>query len=61
MYSLIVYKGFGVVEVLRIIRVVFEHVWSEDWVSGVLSRDIESKVAMLIDIHDFVWSTPDCL
>ena len=50
----VIWKGFEVSEMFRVIMVVFEHVWSDDWVSGVSSRDIESKVAMLIDIRDLV-------
>ena len=57
----VIWKGFEVTEMLRIIVVVFEHVWGEDWVSGLSSWNVESKVAVLIDIRDLVRSSPDCL
>ena len=46
---------------LRIIVVVFEHVWSEDRVTGVASRDVEPEVAVFIDGYNLVWATPDGL
>ena len=47
--------------VLRVIVVVFEHVWSEDRVTGIASRDVEPEVAMFIDGSNLVWSSPDGL
>ena len=47
--------------VLRVIVVVFEYVWSEDRVTGVMSGDVEPEVAMLIDGCNLVWTTPDGL
>ena len=46
---------------LRVIVVVFENVWSEDRVSGVASRDIQSEIAMFIDGCNLIWATPDGL
>ena len=46
-----IWNGFEVSEMFRVIMVVFEHVWSEDWVSGVSSRDIESKVVTALRNH----------
>ena len=46
---------------LRVIVVVFEHVWSEDRVTGVASGDVQSKVAVFIDSSKLVWSSPDSL
>ena len=46
---------------LRIILVVFEHVWSEDWVMRVASVDVESEVDMFIDGGNLVWAAPDGL
>ena len=52
---------FDVSLMLRIIVVVFEHVWSEDWVTRVASEDVESEVAMFIDGGNLVWTAPDGL
>ena len=60
LHIFVIWKDFKVAEMLRIIVVVLEHVWGEDWVSGVSSWNVESKVAMLIDIRDLVRSSPDC-
>ena len=46
---------------LRVIVVVFEHVWSEDRVMGVASGDVEPEVAVFIDGCNLVWATPDGL
>ena len=44
---------------LRIITVMFEHVWCENRVTGVASEDIQSEVAMFINSGNLVWSSPD--
>ena len=41
--------------------VMFEHVWSEDRVTGVASGDVQSEVAMFIDSGNLVWFSPDGL
>ena len=46
---------------LRVIVVVFEHVWSEDRMARVTSGDVQSEVAMFIDGGNLVWATPDGL
>ena len=46
---------------LRVIMVVFEHVWGEDRVTGVASGDIQSEIAVFIDGCNLVWATPDSL
>ena len=46
---------------LRIIVVMFEHVWSEDRVTGVASGDIQSEIAVFIDGCNVVQATPDGL
>ena len=46
---------------LRVIVVVFEHVWSENRVTGVASGDIQSEIAVFIDGCNLVWATPDGL
>ena len=46
---------------LRVIVVVFEHVWSEDRVMGVVSEDIQSEIAVLIDGCNLVWARLDGL
>ena len=48
-------------KILWVIVVVFEHVWCEDRVPGVLSGHVESKVSVFIDFHDLVGSSPDGL
>ena len=47
--------------VLRVIVVVFEHVRTEDRVSGVAFRDIQSEIAVFIDGCNLIWATPDGL
>ena len=34
---------------LMVILVVFEHVWSEDWVTRIAFGDVQSEIAMFID------------
>ena len=46
---------------LGIIVVKFEHVSSEDRVTGVVSGDIQSEVAVFINSGNLVWSSPDGL
>ena len=41
--------------------VMFEHVWSEDRVTGVASGDVEPEVAVFINGCNLVWATPDGL
>ena len=45
--------------ILGVIVVVFEHVWSEDRVTGGASGDIQSEIAVFIDGCNLVWPTPD--
>ena len=47
--------------VLRVIVVVFVHVWSEDRVTGVVSGNVQSEIAVFIDSGNLVWATPDGL
>ena len=44
---------------LRVIVVVFEHIWGEDWVTRVASGDVEPEVAVFIDGSNLVWAAPD--
>ena len=46
---------------LRVIVVVFKHVWSEDWVTRIASGDIQSEIAVFIDGCNLVWAMPDGL
>ena len=46
---------------LRVIVVVLEHVWSEDRVAGVASRDVQSEVAVFINSGNLIWSSLDGL
>ena len=46
---------------LGIIVVMFEHVCSEDRVTGVVYGDVQSEVAVFIDSSNLVWSSPDSL
>ena len=45
----------------RVIVVVFEHVWGENRVTRVASRNVEPEVAMIIDGGNLVWATLDGL
>ena len=54
LYLFAIWKGLEVSEMFGVLMVVVEHVWGEDWVSEIPSRDIKSKVAMLLDIRDLV-------
>ena len=56
-----VYRELEFAKVLWVIMAVFEHVWCEDWVPGVLSGNVESEVTMFIDFRDLVGSSPDGL
>ena len=46
---------------LKMILVMFEHVWGKNRLTGIASGDIQSEVTVFINSRNLVWAAPDSL